>query len=807
MTLYARVIVPLPVQGSFHYEVPEHLAPTLRVGHRVSVPFGPRRITGFVVGFDDAPPPGVTGKIRKVSDVLDDAPLLTADLLALITFASDYYLSPMGEVLKVALPPGLTAASQVVLRITAKGRHTLASVGPGAEHDALVAAARPGGVKRGSLGKKLVEQLMSRGWVGVRESFEAKSAAETVEVLERNATPPLDSEALERHLRRAPAQRMLHERLAAGPATAEQLGLELGRETLRRAMKGLLAAELIVRRREPKEVWPTAPADSGHEAALRLSGDQRRALERILAAFEAHRPEAFLLRGVTGSGKTEVYLQAIAKVRAAGQTAVVLVPEIALTSQLEGRFRARFGDDLAVLHSAMTDKERRQSWHRLRHGRSGIALGPRSAIWAPVEKLGILIVDEEHDPSFKQHNDLRYHGRDLALFRAKKTGAVAVLGSATPALETRQLAEQGRLTELRLAERIHGRPMPKVQLVDLARAVETAHELPMFTRPLEDALRETVTAGEQAILFLNRRGFNSVVVCDDCAEVRRCPSCSVSLTYHKGSRALVCHYCGHQERLELPCKKCQSLAMKPYGFGTERVAEALSALIPEARVLRLDRDITSRVGALEEVLAKFHRREADILVGTQMVAKGHDFPGVTLVGILCADASLAFPDFRAAERTFQLMTQVAGRAGRADLPGRVIVQTFQPQHYALTAAIDHDDERFFRVECESRRSAGYPPFGRVGLVRVESENAQAALSTANRLGELARAACREEGLRARGPIPAPIERIRGRYRHMLMLSAPSPAKLVQAMRFVRDKAGKLPSGVDVIFDVDAVDLL
>lgn len=804
MTRYARVIVPLPVHGSFHYEIPEHLAPTLRIGHRVSVPFGPRKITGFVLGFDDHPPEGVTGKIRRISDVLDDEPALTTDLLALITFASDYYLSPMGEVLKVALPPGLTAASQVVLRITPRGRAALETVTDAAEKAALSSAARPAGVKRNTLPKKLAERLLAAGWVGIRESFEAKSSAETVEVLQRREAA---GEAAEKHLRRAPAQRSLYERLASGPAPVEQLGVELGREAVRRAMKGLLAAELIERRREPKEAWPTRATDSGHEAAMVLSDDQRRALERILAAFEAKQPEAFLLRGVTGSGKTEVYLQAIARVRAAGQTAIVLVPEIALTSQLEGRFRARFGDDLAVLHSAMTDKERRQSWHRLRHGLSGIALGPRSAIWAPVERLGILIVDEEHDPSFKQHNDLRYHGRDLALFRAKKTGAVAVLGSATPALETRQLAEQGRLTELRLAERIHGRPMPKVQLVDLARAVESQHELPMFTRPLEDALRETVAAGEQAILFLNRRGFNSVVICDECAEVRKCPSCSVSLTYHKSTRSLVCHYCGHQERLEQACKKCSGLAMKPYGFGTERVAEALSLLIPEAWVLRLDRDITSKVGALEDVLAKFHRREADVLVGTQMVAKGHDFPGVTLVGILCADASLAFPDFRAAERTFQLMTQVAGRAGRANLPGRVIVQTFQPKHYALTAAIEHDDERFFRVECESRRSAGYPPFGRIGLVRIESEDPSAAHSVANRLGALAQAACKEEGLRARGPIPAPIERIRGRYRHMLMLSAPSPAKLVQAMRFVRDRVGKLSAGVDVVFDVDAVDLL
>jgi primosomal protein N' (replication factor Y) len=516
-----------------------------------------------------------------------------------------------------------------------------------------------------------------------------------------------------------------------------------------------------------------------------------------------------LLRGVTGSGKTEVYLRAIAHARAQGRGAVVLVPEIALTAQLEARFRARFGDQVVVLHSAISEAERRRRWHRLRSGEARIALGARSAIWSPVADLGVIVVDEEHEPSFKQHNELRYNGRDLALFRAHRAQAVAILGSATPSLETRHLAEQGRITELRLAARVAGRAMPAVQVVDLQerrQGRDAKGEIPLITRPLGDALREVVARNEQAIIFLNRRGFNTIVVCDECQSPRRCPDCDVSLTHHKQEEALICHYCGHREPMRAPCPSCGARQMKPFGAGTERIAEAVREAAPDATVARLDRDVTSKAGAMQEVLDRFRSGLADVLVGTQMVTKGHDFPRVTLVGIICADTSLAFPDFRAAERTFQLLTQVAGRAGRAELPGRVVIQTFQPKHYALTCALAHDDQRFFQLEMTSRRSAGYPPVARMALVRLESGDAERLGEACRALRGIAGPIGEARGVRVRGPAPAPIARIKNRHRAQLMLLAPTPATLIATLRGIKEQLGD-PRGVEVGYDVDPLDML
>jgi primosomal protein N' (replication factor Y) len=452
-----------------------------------------------------------------------------------------------------------------------------------------------------------------------------------------------------------------------------------------------------------------------------------------------------------------------------------LVPEIALTSQLESRFRARFGDDVVVLHSAMTDKKRRLGWSKLYRRRSGIALGPRSAVWAPVHDLGIVIVDEEHDSSFKQHSDVRYHGRDLALVRAHRADALAIFGSATPSLETRRLTKTNRMSELRLAQRYGTRPLPKVNVVDLAKCVrDTQGEVPMLSSDLSDGLLEVVSKQEQAIIFLNRRGFNTVVVCDECGNAKKCPRCDVSLTHHKYTRVLSCHYCGHNEAFVKMCADCGEQAMTPFGAGTQRVADAIQMLIPEAKVIRLDRDITSKAGGLQETLDTFREQRADILVGTQMVAKGHDFPKVTLVGIICADSSLAFPDFRAAERTFQLITQVAGRAGRAQRPGTVIVQTFQPDHYALKCAIERDP---------------------------------LAQQVSSHISKIARQIAARYQLNVRGPVMAPIERIRDRTRRILMITAPKPAALVAAMKWIKAGLGRTHARVEVIFDVDAYDLL
>lgn len=815
MATYAEIVVTLPIEGRFHYAVPPHLEGALVIGHRVLVPFGRRKVTGFVVALTDEIAPDLLDKVRPIEERLDAEPLVPEDVLALATFTADYYLSPVGEVLKLALPPGITGATKSRIHITQAGRHfmdTMLAVLPngarlsGPMRKILEAAIRPTGVAAKDANPKAAQELEAIGFITRREKTAARDGGGEVDLYSRSV-PDLPAT-------KSPARRALWEILASGPRTAEELELELEEDfelrTLKSALKELLKDGLVEKKRAAVE---TAVLEDSNvfggilEQGPALMPEQETALEQINAAVRENISRPFLLHGVTGSGKTEVYLRAIAEARKQNKGAIVLVPEIALTPQLEARFRARFGDDVAVMHSALADTERRARWQKLRRGEAKIALGPRSAVWAPVMNLGIIVVDEEHDASFKQGSDVRYQGRDLALTRAHKTKSVTVLGSATPSMETLQLVRQNRITELRLTERALHRPMPAIEVVDLAEERRAVKGEPrILTRTLADRLRAVLAAKEQAILFLNRRGFNTVVYCDDCGAARTCEACDVSLTYHKTSNYLVCHYCDRQSTLEAPCNACQSHAIRPFGIGTQRVVEAVREELADARILRLDRDITSHAGALDKTLAMFREHEADILVGTQMVAKGHDFPRVTLVGIVLADASLAFPDFRAAERTFQLLTQVSGRAGRAESPGRVVIQTFQRGHYALNAAIDHDSDRFFEIESAARSSAGYPPFQRIAALRFESKNANLLKSAMLRVRRIFERHASPE-LRFRGPVAAPIARIRDRHRQLALLFAPTPAKLTQTMRRVRAEIENAALKVDVVYDLDPVDLL
>ncbi|HET8724689.1 MAG TPA: primosomal protein N' [Anaeromyxobacteraceae bacterium] len=538
------------------------------------------------------------------------------------------------------------------------------------------------------------------------------------------------------------------------------------------------------------------------EVPFPLTAEQADALARIDGASGAFR--TFLLHGVTGSGKTEVYLHAIARARAAGKGALVLVPEIALTPQLAGRFRARFGDQVALLHSGLSDRERHSEWLRLRHGEARICVGVRSAVFAPVQDLGIVVVDEEHDPSFKQEDGPAYHARDLAVVRAREEGAVCVLGSATPSLETLENARTGRYERLSLSRRIDDRPLPEVRLVDLSR-IRKGQPLPGMLSPvLADALGATVRAGRQAILFLNRRGFRTLVLCRDCGREERCENCAVSMTLHARRGVLLCHYCGATRRMTPTCPDCGG-ERGGVGVGTEQVEAAVRELLPAARVARMDRDAVSGAGDVAELLARFARREIDVLVGTQMVTKGHDFPGVTLVGVVLADTALALPDFRAAERTFQLLTQVAGRAGRGDDPGQVVIQTFHPHSPAVAFAVGHDHAGFAEVELDRRRSLGYPPFGRMLAVRVEGSESGARRTT-EALGEAARPAL-GPGVSMLGPAPAAIERIRGKTRWHLLFRADDALALRRVHRALAPAAVRPPGGAQVRFDVDPHSML
>jgi primosomal protein N' (replication factor Y) len=529
----------------------------------------------------------------------------------------------------------------------------------------------------------------------------------------------------------------------------------------------------------------------------------------------------FLLRGVTGSGKTEVYLRAIAEARAAGRGALILVPEIALTPQLAARFRARFGDDVAVLHSGLPPRERLAAWRRLRSGEVGIALGARSAVFAPVRALGIVVVDEEHDGSFKQDEGVRYNGRDLAIVRAQRAGAVAVLGSATPSLESFRNAEAGRYRSLLLPERATPRPLPPVEIVDLRRWPPGPDGL--LSPVLSEAIAVNLAAGQQTILFLNRRGFSTFILCRGCGNALRCAHCSVSLTYHQGRNRLVCHYCGTHQPVPDTCPTCRQPALERLGTGTERAEAVVRERFPGARVARLDRDTAGppgggpRAGAggradasgpaggeagqggLEGVLRGMNAGNIDILIGTQMVTKGHDFGGVTLVGVLQPDQAMHLPDFRATERVFQLLEQVAGRAGRGDRPGRVLIQTYLPEHPAITAVTTHDYEGFVRAELAARRTLGYPPFTRMTVLRLDATDEAAARDGARLVADRA-ALAGGTAITIRGPAPAPIARIRGRFRFQVWLASVERAPLGAAT--VAALGVKLPSGVAMAVDVD-----
>jgi primosomal protein N' (replication factor Y) len=510
-----------------------------------------------------------------------------------------------------------------------------------------------------------------------------------------------------------------------------------------------------------------------------------------------------LLHGVTGSGKTEVYLRAIAAALAHDRQALVLVPEIALTPQLVGRFRARFGgrESIAVLHSGLADGERHDAWRRIARGEARIVIGARSAVFAPLPRPGIIVVDEEHEGSYKQGEGFRYHARDLALLRGQMTGATVLLGSATPALTTYHRAKSGAIGFRELSARVNARPLPTVTLLDL-RGKPPAGSL---SPPLQQALAETLAAGEQALLLLNRRGFAPYLLCSECGATFRCPNCAITLTYHQGRRQLRCHYCDFMQAPPESCPGCGGIRIFPEGAGTERLAEELAAAFPEARLARMDRDTTARKGAHQQLLTAMLAGDIDLLVGTQMVAKGHDFPGVTLVGVVDADATLNFPDFRSAERTFALLTQVAGRAGRGDRPGRVLVQTRAPEHYALACAANHDYSAFYEQETAFRRALGYPPFGYLVNLVFAGNDSERTAAAADQLADALQVHAGDVELL--GPAPCPLARLRGKSRVQLLLKASSRPPLQRLLQRLDPLRRTLPNGVALSVDVDPLDML
>jgi len=763
--LVVDVAVPVPVDHPFTFELPVALHTRVVPGMRVLVPFAGRRLLGVALEVRAPKPTDPQGKLREVSALVDDAPVLPNELLGFLRELARYYFAPLGEVLALAVP--------------AVERKTMAEL-------------RGAGIAPPTTAKIAPSRLVRFVHVLPLAPLPAKKlgpvqAAVLAKIGEGEISLPALTQAF-----------------ATAPAAVKKL-----------AALGLVGVE---ERRVDKSPF------SEHEARdvpPALTAEQATAVEAITASLDGA-PRAFLLHGVTGSGKTEVYLRAIAATLARGKGALVLVPEIALTPQLVARFRARFGDEVAVVHSALDAGARHAMWRRLHAGELRVAIGARSALFAPVPDLGLVVVDEEHDGSFKQEEGVRYHARDGAILRAHRAHAVCVLGSATPSLESVALARQGRMTTLRLLERAKKQPLPSVRVVDLRHVGAGPSGHPKLSLPLHRALEHVLAQKEQAILFLNRRGFAPTLICEACGEIVRCPRCDVSLTLHnrRGTRArrdgtleevppgLRCHYCDHLEATPRACKKCKAEKLSLEGTGTEKLEEVLAAAFPGARVARLDRDVGGGK-QVEQILRRVRAREVDILVGTQMVTKGHDLPFVTLVGVIDADGALSLPDFRAAERTFQLLVQVAGRAGRADLEGTVIVQTRSPDHPAIACAARHDVPGFLAHELKDREELGYPPFSRLVLVRLEGPDEPRTAALAAKLAEAARATPEvgEGHVEVAGPMPAPMPRVRERYRYRVLLRGQRPLVRNVAMAVRAALAAEGKGAVRVILDVDPLSMM
>ena len=797
---YTEVAVTLPVAGRFHYRVPEHFAARTLIGTRVLVPFGRSKVTGVVVRAESPLPEGIAAV--DLTEILDDeVPALPSELVELCLWVADYYEAPPGEAIKAALPAGSGVKARAVITLTDAGREAAGELGAAlpAKQRAMLAKLAQGDLRvagQTSATKAIISALITLGLAEQREHRNSRTR------LKRERVAKLRVAADEARAKtRGPKRLAVIEELAAFRVPMTLAQLEQRVPGARVAARELVKAGLVdVYEREMNLEAVATGADMHVSAPHVLTDEQALAVTTITAQYDF---KPFLLHGVTGSGKTEVYLRVIADALDAGKTALVLVPEISLTPQLAARFRARFGDRVAILHSGLSEQSRLGEWSRLRRGEASIAVGARSAVFAPLANLGVIVVDEEHDGSFKQDEGVRYHARDVALVRAQRAGAVCVLGSATPSLETMAHAERGSYTKLVLTQRPTARPMPTVEIIDLKTYMPDGEA--MLSAPLRTAIAETLAAGDQTILFLNRRGFATFVLCKACGHSFRCPNCAVSLTYHRSNDRLSCHYCNYSTRIPEACPSCKVVgAIERKGLGTEKVAAAIAEAFPTARIARLDRDVAS--GAkVEPVLARVARREVDILVGTQMVTKGHDFPGVTLVGVLCADTGLNIPDFRASERTFQLLAQVAGRAGRGDRPGRVIVQTYRPTAPAVVAAAAHDYAQFYTAEMAARAELGYPPHGRLIAVRVDGANPHEVAGVAQQLAKLAQENA-PPSVEIRGPVPAPIERIRARTRWQVWLRSADRHALRKIARTLSRTIDR-SSTIRVALDIDPMSAL
>jgi len=815
MPAFADIALPVPLDAVFTYRIGEY-APV--VGGRVLVPFREKRLVGIVTELHDREQ---TIEIKPILQVLDQQPVLECQLMQLGQWIASYYVAPLGEVLRTMLPLAAEVRVAREYRITEQGLTALyesATKGSSLrsrvsqeeqmeEYAVLDYLSQRDGIREQTLrtaikcSRRTLDRMVAKKWIKREDVSATRDASRTISVAVLHK-PAISAAGKQRKLNRNQIAAL--EALAnnEGRLPVEHLrALGIPRSTIESLKtRGLIA---VVEEQLDFHVSGLKP----RPAVLNTSftDRQREAFDKIRDAALAGKFSVSLLHGVTGSGKTAVYLAAMREVLDSGKSAIMLVPEIGLTPAAAAQLHDTFGDEVAILHSGLTDDERAEQWHRIRRGEARIVVGTRSAVFAPVSDIALIVVDEEHDHSYKQEETPRYHGRDVAIMRAKMSNAAVVLGSATPSLESYYNA-QSKYQLIEMPERVEARPLPEVELIDMRDEFqETGREL-IISRRLTEAIRDRLDRREQVMVLLNRRGYSPIVLCRTCGNTVQCRNCDIPMTHHKSSRRLECHYCGYTERIPDRCPKCNSEYVYFLGTGSEKLEEHLHGMFPEARIARLDRDTVRGRRDMERALASLQAGEIDLLVGTQMIAKGHDFPGVTLVGVVGADGALKFPDFRSAEKTFQLLTQVAGRAGRGEIAGKVILQTYFPDHYAIQFAAKHDYRGFYEKEIKFRGWMKYPPFSALANVLIRSDELDDALKFSGWIGHWFRDH-EVPGVKVLGPAPAPVVRLKREFRYHFILKSASREKLNGAIRAMLAYAAekKIPR-TTIVVDIDPQNL-
>jgi len=815
---FVEVALALPLRQTFTYRLPLGLRENVKTGARLLVPFGKRQLTGYAVALHVRLSDDIEFEENTIKDALeliDEEPLITEEILKLTQWTADYYASSWGEVLKASLPAGINASVEQIVSISSKGRDELAKI-----------------TTAKTIKTQVLKYLADSGEIPTRElanHFGTSATQRAVRELDKNGWITTFHRTLTAQVKpkRRKAVRLLapeNHQVNNKPITDAQQKII---ETLLKFDGEMLFTEVIeiadvgassintLAKHGILEIFvqevlrdPLKDAKIPDILDLTLTGEQETVLFEIEAALKLEKYKAFLLHGVTGSGKTEIYIRAMKHALDDGKSSMMLVPEIALTPVFSRRLRAVFGDEVAILHSNLSTGERFDEWRRIRRGHARIVIGTRSAVFAPLQNLGLLIVDEEHDGSYRQHESPFYNGRDVAVVRANFSNSVVVLGSATPALETFHNSQIGKYEYLQLPNRIGNRPLARAEIVDMRQVFKAVGKDTSFSQNLVEAIEETHAKGEQSIILLNRRGFSQFVLCRSCGETIRCRNCDITLTFHRREARLICHYCNHREKVPHSCPNCKSHFLYFMGEGTEQIEDMLKRKFSHLRIARIDRDTTSRRKEMENILEKFSDGEIDMLVGTQMLAKGHDFHNVTLVGVISVDAGLALPDFRAAERTFQLLTQVAGRAGRGSLQGRVLIQTYYPEHYALKHAQTQNYDAFYAEEIEFRRKLAYPPFVALASILIKHTNYNYAFDNAQILKDCLQKANTDNSCRILGVAPAPLARLKNEFRLQILVKAKNRTKLRETLDFALHDAQEKFCDLRIVnVEIDPINLL